>query len=364
MLNKPIHINNIRALRPKPGLQAQHMTSLKLCAEISGGTLLGCKIGSTEIYYSPPELMSRSEIPPKVHFTADTQTAGSICLLLQASLPVAIFSPRTFPMTLTLKGGTNATFAPSYDYWREVFLPILLLSQPNMSEENLKSSVIRRGYFPRGGGEVRVDVNPRRQPLRPIIRKDRGELSHIRISSYYAGTLPRHIAIDAAEAALHLLQPLCDSHSIKPIIEIRHHDCAVGSGSGILIVAQTKTGCYLAGTAIGDPRKRAFAVGKEAADELLHTLQDGGCVDEWLQDQLILYMALADGVSEILTGSLTQHTQTAIWVAEQIVGAKFEVTRLDEGASIDVQEMSYGTQGRIPGKHLIRCHGIGFCHPT
>jgi RNA 3'-terminal phosphate cyclase (ATP) len=41
-------------------------------------------------------------------------------------------------------------------------------------------------------------------------------------------------------------------------------------------------------------------------------LNDGGCVDDWLQDQLIIFMALAEGTSEILTGSLTQHTQTAI----------------------------------------------------
>jgi RNA 3'-terminal phosphate cyclase (ATP) len=364
MLKKSIHINNIRSQRPKPGLQAQHLTALKLCAEMSRGTLLGCEIGSTEIYYSPSVSMSESEVQPKVYFTADTQTAGSICLLLQASLPVAMFSPLTSSMTLVLKGGTNATLAPSYDYWKEVFLPKLLLFQPDISENDLKSRVLRRGYFPRGGGEVQVDIIPRRKPLRPIILKDRGVFSSLRISSYYAGTLPRHVAIDAAEAALHFLQPLCDSYSIKPVMEIIHHDCAVGSGSGMLIVAQTTTGCCLAGTAIGDPRKRAFAVGKEAADELLHTIEDGGCMDEWLQDQFILYMVLADGVSEILTGSLTRHTQTAIWVAEKIAGVSFEVLKLDEEAPKDLQEMKYGTEGRISGKHLIRCHGIGFCHPT
>jgi hypothetical protein len=41
------------------------------------------------------------------------------------------------------------------------------------------------------------------------------------------------------------------------------------------------------------------ATGKKAAKELLSALADGGCVDSWLQDQLILFMALATGTSEM-----------------------------------------------------------------
>jgi len=50
-------------------------------------------------------------------------------------------------------------------------------------------------------------------------------------------------------------------------------------------------------------------------------------VDEWLQDQIIIFMALAEGKSEIKCGAggLELHTKTAIWVAEQLTNAKFEV---------------------------------------
>lgn len=77
-------------------------------------------------------------------------------------------------------------------------------------------------------------------------------------------------------------------------------------------------------------------------------------------------MALATGESQLLTGSLTLHTQTAIWIAQELTGAKFQVLRIDEeeesstrSSDAGVARTSYGTDGRVPGRHLIICQGIG-----
>jgi len=77
-------------------------------------------------------------------------------------------------------------------------------------------------------------------------------------------------------------------------------------------------------------------------------------------------MALADGISEIITGCLTLHTRTAIDIAEQMTGAKFEVKRLDTMDEADstsnydeIQGHIYGAKGLVAGRHLIRCRGIG-----
>jgi RNA 3'-terminal phosphate cyclase/RNA 3'-terminal phosphate cyclase (RTC), insert domain len=170
-------------------------------------------------------------------------------------------------------------------------------------------------------------------------------------------------------------------HGIAFQTEIVLETQATGECSGILIVAKTSTGCRLGGSSLGPFNKSPAEIGTEAAQEVFQTLQDGGCVDDWLQDQLILFAALADGVSEIVTGSLTQHTQTAIAIAEQMAGAKFEVFKLDDpsqSAALQVcqpdqgpthgttapsahsETTAYGTDGRICGRHLIRCYGIGF----
>ena len=68
-------------------------------------------------------------------------------------------------------------------------------------------------------------------------------------------------------------------------------------------------------------------------------------MDEYLQDQLIIYMALAKGQSTLLTGPISLHTQTAIFVAEQMTQATFIVKPLSELTN------------------LITCEGSGLTNP-
>ncbi len=68
------------------------------------------------------------------------------------------------------------------------------------------------------------------------------------------------------------------------------------------------------------------------------------CLDQHLQDQVIIFMALACGISRVRTGPLTMHTRTAIHVAEILSGASFKVE--ESGVEKDV--------------HFIECQGIHF----
>lgn len=108
------------------------------------------------------------------------------------------------------------------------------------------------------------------------------------------------------------------------------------------------------------------------------------------QDQLILYMALAEGESEVLVGSLTLHTKTAIAVAQELTGTKFNVVpycraqeveipnvlfneNLDEAAPSNENEddpygagnnnttenVPYGESERAVGPYLVQCIGYG-----
>ena len=79
------------------------------------------------------------------------------------------------------------------------------------------------------------------------------------------------------------------------------------------------------GVPAGERGVRAEDVGAAAGRELAEDLRSGACVDRWLQDQLIVFMALARGTSRVLCGELTLHTRTAMAVAEQVVGARFDV---------------------------------------
>lgn len=83
-----------------------------------------------------------------------------------------------------------------------------------------------------------------------------------------------------------------------------------GSGSGIILWAETSTGCVLGGSGLGSKGTNAATVGRDAADGLIKTIKGGGCVDEYLQDQIIIFLALAKGRSTVKTGlPLTLHSQ-------------------------------------------------------
>lgn len=59
-------------------------------------------------------------------------------------------------------------------------------------------------------------------------------------------------------------------------------------------------------------------MGYEAANMLCEDLLTKPCVDRYMQDQLIIFMALASGTSKIKVGDITMHTKTAIYIAETI----------------------------------------------
>lgn len=69
-------------------------------------------------------------------------------------------------------------------------------------------------------------------------------------------------------------------------------------------------------------------------------MDSGATVDRYLADQLVLYAALADGVSEYPTPRLTEHVDTNLWLVESILGAKTEVSQ-----------------------NLVRIHGVGYFPP-
>ncbi|XP_044288504.1 RNA 3'-terminal phosphate cyclase [Varanus komodoensis] len=330
LLGIPLCVKNIRAGRSQPGLRPQHLSGLEMVRALCDGQLEGGQIGSTEITFTPGQIKGGTH-------TADTKTAGSVCLLMQVAMPCVLFAAS--PSELHLKGGTNAEMAPQIDYTLMVFKPMI-----EKFKLTLECNIKRRGYYPRGGGEVIVGMAPVKQ-LSPIDLTDRGTVTKIHGRAFVAGTLPVKLANDMAAAAVRCIRKEIRDLSVN-IQAVREPDNeAFGNGSGIIIVAETSTGCLLAGSSLGKRGKNADKVGIEAAEMLLGNLRHGGAVDDFLQDQLIIFMALANGISRVRTGPITLHTETAIHFAEQLTKAKFTVTKSEDGSSKDA--------------YVIECQGIG-----
>ncbi len=95
----------------------------------------------------------------------------------------------------------------------------------------------------------------------------------------------------------------------------------------MVLALETSTGCILGGDALSTHKERndPSEVALSAVNHMMKSWNERGCVDESLQDQLIVFMALAQGKSEILCGPISLHTRTAIMCAEKLTSARFSI---------------------------------------
>lgn len=91
------------------------------------------------------------------------------------------------------------------------------------------------------------------------------------------------------------------------------------------IVAETSTGCFLGGSALGKKNESAEDTGRKAAEELGKAIEEECCLDSHSQDQVIVFMALAKGYSSVKVGDITMHTKTAIHITEEMMKVRIYV---------------------------------------
>ncbi|KAE8743573.1 hypothetical protein FOCC_FOCC010820 [Frankliniella occidentalis] len=326
ILKIPIRVKSIRAGRDKPGLRAQHLKGLEVARDISGGKLWGSSLHSTEIVFHPGHLLGGN-------FSADTETAGSVSLLIQVILPCALFSPS--PVHLSLRGGTNADMAPQIDYTVTVFKKLL-----EKFGGNFEGCIEKRGYFPRGGGLVHMKIDPVSQ-LCPVTLLDLGQVTRVWGRAFVAGNIHVQEAKKMAELCQNEIKSALGNIPVEIIGYKESPQQAVGNGSGVNLFAETSTGCILGGSSLGKRNLNVHEVSSQAVKELIDALKSGACVDTHSQDQVIILMALAAGKSSIMCGPITLHTKTAIHIAQILTKVCFHIEECSDGRSI------------------ISCEGIG-----
>lgn len=196
LLGRPLRIVKIRAGRSVPGLRAQHLTGVELVAKLHGGVevLEGNFVKSPELWFKPGAFDAGTDAT----YLADIGTAGSIALLIQVAMPPLVFAPS--PMKGSLRGGTNVAFSPHVEYLTRVFQPMAA----RMGIE-FEIDVERRGFYPRGGGQVSLSTKPVDGQLKPLVVEERGKVTSVRLSAFSGGNMPEHVVrrmISAATSTL------------------------------------------------------------------------------------------------------------------------------------------------------------------
>jgi len=358
LLSRPIRITNIRAKRTKPGLRAQHSKGIGLVNTIKGGVLTGNFVTSSTIEYEPQWTGSIANRPSvRSHYRCDIETAGSVSLLTQTALPLLLFHPT--PCTLTLIGGTNASFAPQIDWFQLVLQPTLR----RLAAIDVDIECERRGFFPRGGGVVKVHTKPIARCIRGFSLTSKGRAQRIVGRLVIGGPFQaRNFSTDLANAIVDAAKgELARRFGRKMSVSIEERwEDSLSDGIGLVLALETTTHCLFGGSSLWAPSKRRnqrrdefeggdeflefSEMGRSAAKELISEWEGTrrGCTDRWLQDQLILFMALAEGKSTMATGALELHTETAIAIAQRFTGVEFAVrTEKDGTVFIECEGMGY-----------------------
>jgi len=311
ILNQPLHMVNIRQKRTQPGLRPQHLEAVLTAAKLCSAEVKGAKLGSKELWFTPGEI-TRGEIH------AEIGTAGSIPMLLLTVLPICAYAKNPVRLHVS-KGGTDVKNAPTTNYIKHVLLPML-------ARMGLKASLTiqKYGYYPKGMGEITLEVEPCPK-LNPIRLEEFGNFRQIKGVSVCTFLADRRVAERQAIAANERLK----SANLQADIHIVNDASnPLQKGSSLALWAETDTGALLGGDSIGELGKPSEVVGREAAENLLKELESKATVDSHLADMLVPYVALAEDDSVYLSRIITEHLDTNIWLAQEILGAKFHLAKV------------------------------------
>ncbi len=339
LTGKEFSVKGIRSGRPKPGLKAQHLTAINALKEMSAAETNEIQLGSTELEFKPGKIK-------RGKYSFDIGTAGSISLLLQALLPPCLFAPGK--ITLNIKGGTCGKWQASVDYIQNLLLP-----QLRRFVEKIELKIIKRGYFPKGGGEIQLEVTPRFNlenydnfvslmeeiefKICKIKLENQGELEQIK------GVINLSSELEEKEVGERIQRAVINQlskHDSAINIRVEYAKSFSVGGEVLLWAIFSNDGkvdfdnpVLLGSSVLVEKGKTSEAIGKEVALLLEKEITSKSAVDHFLGDQLIAYMGLLPG-SKINVSEISNHANTNIYIVEKFLPVGFR----NEGSYISTEK--------------------------
>ncbi|MBW3001629.1 RNA 3'-terminal phosphate cyclase [Candidatus Woesearchaeota archaeon] len=327
----PFTVDHIRQGRKDAGLKPQHLFCIKGLEQLCEAKAEGAEFGSSKLKYNPGKIKGKT-------IKIDIGTAGSISLLMQSLLLPCFFADKQVKLKLT--GGTNTKWSMPIEYFQEIFVPYI-----RKFCQNITVKLIKRGYFPKGGGEVEIKIKPKfklsdypdfKAFLEEIRKQNLGidsteqhNLIQIKGVSHASKHLEKaEVADRQAKAAKFILS------KYEVPVNIRTEYCdALSPGSGITLWAifskqkedlDLINPIILGADTLGERGKPSEKVGEEAAKDLIKQIESKAPIDAHMADNLIPWMALFCP-SKIKVSEITDHTRTNIYVVDQFLGKIFEI---------------------------------------
>ncbi|MDF2728096.1 MAG: rtcA, partial [Nitrososphaera sp.] len=295
----------------------QHLAGIKIIADLFHAKSENLKVGAEWIRFSPSDKFEGGSIK------FDIGTAGSIPLILMTVVPAVSLSNNSLQIEVT--GGTDVKASPTIDYIKHIVAKSYLSIGPKFSVD-----VLKRGYYPKGGGVVQCTVKPCKTPS-TIELLATGYLEPKIIS--VCSQLPVHVAkrqISSALIALEKKDIRCSNYTASI-------ETSISPGSSILVYSAADFGLYVGGDSIGELGKRAESVGTEAAMRFLDSTLAQATVDPFLADMLVLPLALSKGRSRYRVARVTQHLLTNLHIVSEIVRCKYSIEQQEGSYTVTIE---------------------------
>ncbi len=308
--NQPIHLENIRNNRKDKGLKPQHLTAIKILQKITSAVVIGAEIGSTELKFIPGEVES-------LELIEDIKTAGSISLILQVLIPAVSISQKK--LSLIIKGGTDVLWSPSMDYTRYV----LKEAYSRMGIE-FSIEIIKRGYYPKGGGEIKLQVYPSKIKSINISKRQTDNLKLICTFS--------KISLKTIKEKVNEIKEKICKEKINLEIEIKEEE-AIDSGASLLIYG-VDNNSIIGVDSLFNKKTQNFDLD---FNKIINNLVG---LDEKLADMIIVPASLAQGKTIFRVKEITKHLETNLFVTSKITGCKYGIGKISEEFEVIIEGKS------------------------
>ncbi len=313
--NQPIHLENIRNNRKDKGLKPQHLTAIKILQKITNAVVIGAEIGSTELKFIPGEVES-------LELIEDIKTAGSISLILQVLIPAVSISQKK--LSLIIKGGTDVLWSPSMDYTRYV----LKEAYSRMGIE-FSIEIIKRGYYPKGGGEIKLQVYPSKIKSINISKR---QTDNLKLICTFSKISLKTIKEKVNEIKEKICKEKICKEKINLEIEIKEEE-AIDSGASLLIYG-IDNNSIIGVDSLFNKKTQNFDLD---FNKIINNLVG---LDEKLADMIIVPASLAQGKTIFRVKEITKHLETNLFVTSKITGCKYGIGKISEGFEVIIEGKS------------------------
>ena len=308
--NQPIHLENIRKNRKNEGLKPQHLAAIKILKKISNAKVIGDTLGSTELKFIPGEIKN-------LELNEDVKTAGSISLILQVLIPAVSISQKK--LSLIIKGGTDVMWSPTMNYTKYV-----LKEAYSRMGIKFEVQITKRGYYPKGEGEIKVEVFPSKIKSIKLSKRKKQKLQ---LKCSFS-----KIPIQIIEKKIDAIKKEVEKHNFEIEIEMKE-DKANDSGSSVLIYSVDENS-IIGIDGLFNKKTQNFDL------DVKEIFDNSFGMDKNMADMLVVPASLVSDITKFEVHEITKHLETNLFVTSKITGCKYGIGKIPDGYEVIIEGVS------------------------